>query len=241
MPNYLLRLAFVGTNFSGWQVQPKERTVQGELTKALETLFKEEVKVIGCCRTDAGVHALDYIANFKASKELEPEKILKALNGLLPKDIGIYEVRKVPEEFNARYFVKKKTYLYRIWNSETRNPFLYPFSWQVKREINRKVLERALKKLEGIHDFEGFAKLEEEKNTTINLERIEVSYRENLIEIRLTASHFLRYMVRRIVGTCVKVALGLYPEEILEKILKKEIKAPYTAPPQGLHLERVEL
>ena len=241
MPNYLLRLAFVGTNFSGWQIQPNVRTVQGELTKALKILFKEEIKVIGCCRTDAGVHALDYVANFKTSKEMETEKILKALNGLLPKDIGVYEVKIVSENFNARYSVKKKTYLYKIWNSEVRNPFLYHFSWQVKREINREVLERALKKLEGTHDFEGFAKLEEEKNTVINLEKVEISFREPLIEIRLTASHFLRYMVRRIVGTCVKIAIGFYTEEILGEILNKKKKAPYTAPAQGLHLERVKL
>ena len=241
MPNYLLRLAFVGTNFSGWQIQPNTRTVQGELTKALRTLFKEEIKVIGCCRTDAGVHALDYVANFKATKEIETEKVLKALNGMLPKDIGVYEVRIVPEDFNARYSVKKKTYLYRIWNSEVRNPFLYPFSWQVKKELNKKLLVKTLKKLEGTHDFEGFAKLEEEKNTVINLEKVEISFKEPLIEIRLTASHFLRYMVRRIVGTCVKIALGFYPEEILEDILHKKEKAPYTAPAQGLHLERVEV
>ncbi|WP_461828852.1 tRNA pseudouridine(38-40) synthase TruA [Aquifex sp.] len=241
MPNYLLRLAFVGTNFSGWQIQPSTRTVQGELTKALRTLFKEDIKIIGCCRTDAGVHALDYVANFKANKELETEKILKALNGMLPKDIGVYEVKIVSEDFNARYSVKKKTYLYKIWNSEARNPFLYPFSWQVKRELDKELLVEILKKLEGTHDFEGFAKLEEEKNTVINLEKIEISFRGPLIEIRLTASHFLRYMVRRIVGTCVKISLGFYPKEILEEILHKKEKAPYTAPPQGLHLEGVEV
>ena len=241
MPNYFLRLSFVGTNFSGWQIQPTERTVQGELTKALRTLFNEEVKVTGCCRTDAGVHALDYVANFKSHKEMEAEKILKALNGILPKDIGIYEVRVVPENFNARYSVKGKTYLYKIWNSEGRNPFLYPFSWHVKRKINREVLEKVLKRLEGEHDFRGFAKVEEEKNTLINLEKVEVSFKESLIEVRLTASHFLRYMVRRIVGTCVKVSLGFYPEEVIEEILCGKVKAPYTAPPQGLHLERVKL
>ncbi len=241
MPNYLLRLAFVGTNFSGWQIQPNVRTVQGELTKALRILFKEDVKVIGCCRTDAGVHALDYIANFKATREIEAEKILKALNGMLPKDIGVYKVKIVPEDFNARYSVKKKTYLYKIWNSEVRNPFLYHFSWQVKRKLNKELLIKGLKKLEGTHDFEGFAKLEEEKNTVINLEKVEISFKEPLIEIRLTASHFLRYMVRRIVGTCVKIAIGFFSEEILEDILSKKVKAPYTAPACGLHLEKVEV
>jgi len=241
MPNYLLRLAFVGTNFHGWQVQPNLRTVQGELQKALGEIFSEEVKVTGCCRTDAGVHALDYVANFKVGKEFPEDKLLKALNGILPKDIGVYEVKKVSEEFNARYSVKGKVYLYKVWNSEVRNPFLYPFSWQVKRKIDTHFLKEILKEFEGTHDFQAFAKMEEEKNTVINLEEVSLRTKYPLIEIRLKASHFLRYMVRRIVGTAVNIALGIYEEEILKELLQGRGKAPYTAPPQGLHLERVLL
>ncbi|GAB6066623.1 tRNA pseudouridine(38-40) synthase TruA [Aquifex pyrophilus] len=241
MINYLLRLAFVGTNFSGWQVQPKERTVQGVLQEALSKIFNEEIKVIGCCRTDAGVHALDYVANFKAKKDFPEEKLLLALNGILPKDIGVYEVRKVSPEFNARYSVKGKVYLYKIWNSEVRNPFLYPFTWQVKKGINFELLKRTLELVRGEHDFRAFAKLEEEKNTVINLEEVSLKREGKLIEIRLRASHFLRYMVRRIVGTAVKIALGVYEPSLMEELLKGKGKAPYTAPPQGLHLEKVIL
>ncbi|AAC06908.1 tRNA pseudouridine(38-40) synthase TruA [Aquifex aeolicus] len=241
MPNYLLRLAFVGTNFYGWQVQPNLRTVQGEIQKALSQILCEDVKVTGCCRTDSGVHALDYIANFKTQKDFPEEKLLKALNGILPKDVGVYAVKKVSEEFNARYSVKGKVYLYKIWNSEVRNPFLYPFSWQVKREINTEVLRNILKKFEGTHDFRALTKLEEERNTVINLEEVSLNVEYPLIEIRLKASHFLRYMVRRIVGTAVKISLGLYSEEVLEELLQGKGNSPYTAPPQGLHLEKVLL
>jgi len=241
MPNYLLRLAFIGTNFHGWQVQPNLRTVQGELQRALGKIFSQEVKVTGCCRTDAGVHALDYVANFKVERVFPEDKLLKALNGILPKDIGVCEVKKVSEEFNARYSVKGKIYLYKIWNSEVRNPFLYPFSWQVKKKINVDYLEEILKKFEGVHDFQAFAKIEGEKNTVINLEKVSLRVEGHLIEIRLKASHFLRYMVRRMVGTAVKVVLGVYEDEILEELLQGKGKAPYTAPPQGLHLERVLL
>ena len=241
MPNYLLRLAFVGTNFSGWQIQPKERTVQGEIQRALAKIFGCDIKVIGCCRTDAGVHALDYVANFKVEREFPEDKLLKALNGILPKDIGVYEVKRVDESFNARYSVKGKIYLYKIWNSETRNPFVYPFSWQIRKKIDVVVLERTLKKCLGTHDFAGFAKLEEEKNTVLELQEIRIEFNEPLIEIRLKASHFLRYMVRRIVGTAVKISLGIYNETLIEEILEGKGKAPYTAPPQGLHLEKVIL
>ncbi|WP_461831232.1 tRNA pseudouridine(38-40) synthase TruA [Aquifex sp.] len=241
MNNYLLRLAFVGTNFSGWQVQPKERTVQGVLQDSLSRIFNEEVKVIGCCRTDSGVHALDYVANFKTEKDFPEEKLLLALNGILPKDIGVYEVKKVSPEFNARYSVKGKVYLYKIWNANIRNPFLYPFTWQVKKEIDIELLKRALELVRGKHDFRAFAKLEEERNTVINIEDVNLKVEGKLINIRLKASHFLRYMVRRIIGTAVKISSGVYELSLMEELLEGKGKAPYTAPPEGLHLEKVIL
>ncbi len=241
MPNYLLRLSFVGTNFFGWQVQPNLRTVQGEIEKALKTIFKEDIRVIGCCRTDSGVHAIDYIANFKTERDFEEEKLLNALNGILPEDIGVCEVRKVDENFNARFSVKGKVYLYKIWNAKYRNPFLHRFSWQVKKEIDIHFLEEILKKFEGTHNFEKFAKLEEEKNTVINVEKVEIKTELPLIEIRIRASHFLRFMVRRIVGTSVKTALGFFSLENLENLLNRKEGKIFTAPSKGLHLERVIL
>ena len=239
MPNYMLRLAFVGTNYSGWQIQPDVPTVQGTLKKTLETILSEEVKLIGCCRTDAGVHAEDYIANFLCSKEMEEFKILRGLNSLLPKDIGVYEVRRVPENFNARYSVKGKVYLYRIWNSEVRNPFLYPFSWHVPRKLDLERIEEAVRTLSGVHDFSGFAKLEDDRNTVIDLS-IELTAEGDLLEIRFRATHFLRYMVRRLVGAIVQLGEGRIPPQSLTDFLKGK-SCPYTAPPQGLTLERVIL
>jgi len=118
MPNLMLRLAWVPT-------------VQGTLELVLERLLGERVRVTGCCRTDAGVHAQDYVASFRTNRQIEENRLLRALNAMLPKDIGVYEVKTVPEDFNARYSVRGKVYLYRIWNSPVRNPFLYPFYWQV--------------------------------------------------------------------------------------------------------------
>jgi len=99
----MLRLAFVGTRYAGWQIQPNVPTVQGELESALARFLSERVRVVGCCRTDAGVHAEDYIANFRTAKNPKEEDLLRALNALLPRDIGVYEVRRVAEDFNARF------------------------------------------------------------------------------------------------------------------------------------------
>ncbi|MDQ7037713.1 MAG: tRNA pseudouridine(38-40) synthase TruA [Aquificota bacterium] len=239
MWNYLLRLSFVGTNYSGWQIQPHTPTVQGEITRAVSTVFGEEVKVTGCCRTDSGVHARDYVANFKASRYIEEVKVLRGLNSLLPRDIGVKEVKVVGEDFNARYSVKGKVYIYRIWNEEFRDPFLYPFSWHLPVRLDREAIEEAVRIISGRHDFSGFAKVEGERNTVIDL-KVGVSFRDGLIEISFTASHFLRYMVRRITGALTWVGQGrIKPEDLRRHLGGKTF--PYTAPPQGLTLERVLL
>ena len=237
MPNYRLRLAFVGTNYHGWQIQPGVPTVQGTLKEAIERIVCEEIKLIGCCRTDAGVHAEDYIANFWSSKRIETYKLLRGLNSLLPKDIGIYEVEEVEEDFNSRYSVRGKVYLYRIWNSYTRDPFLYPFSWHITRKLDIERMEEAVRLLSGSHDFRGFAKLEDGRDTFIDL-KIELSKKGELIELRFTASHFLRYMVRRLVGAIVWTAEGKLHLDELKEYLEGE-NFPYTAPAKGLTLERV--
>ncbi len=239
MHNYMLRLAFVGTNYSGWQIQPEVPTVQGVLKDALEKITNESIKLTGCCRTDAGVHAEDYIANFRSAKEMECDSLLKALNSLLPRDIGVYEVKLVDENFNSRYSVKGKTYLYRIWNSFARNPFLYPFSWNIPYSLDLSALSDAMDMVSGRHDFKGFAKLEGEKETEIDLST-ELSIKGELIELRFTASHFLRYMVRRLVGAIIKRAEGKVSTGELYEYLRGK-HCPHTAPAKGLTLERVHL
>jgi tRNA pseudouridine38-40 synthase len=239
MPNYMIRLSFVGTRYSGWQIQPDTPTVQGEITSALSTMFGEEVKVVGCCRTDAGVHARDYVASFRTSRFLEETKVLRGLNSLLPEDIGVREVRVVGEDFNARFSVKGKVYIYRVWNAEFRDPFLHPFSWHVPRPLEVEAVKEASEVLRGRHDFSGFAKLEDERNTVVDL-KIGVTRNGSLIEIRFEATHFLRYMVRRIAGALVWAGLRKIRPQELERFLRGE-KFPYTAPSKGLTLERVLL
>ena len=239
MHNYMLRLSFVGTNYSGWQFQPGVPTVQGELMKALTEVFGEEVRITGCCRTDAGVHARDFVANFRTSRYMEEFKVLRALNSLLPRDIGVFEVRTVGGDFNARYSVKGKVYTYRIWNSETRDPFVYPFSWHVPKRLDVDAMRRCTEVVSGKHDFSGFAKLEEERRTVIDLS-VELRTDRELIELTFRATHFLRHMVRRLVGALVWVGQGRMNPEDLKVFLKGE-RFPFTAPAQGLTLERVIL
>ncbi|MDW8434408.1 MAG: tRNA pseudouridine synthase A, partial [Aquificaceae bacterium] len=194
MPNYVMLLSFVGTKFHGWQVQPGLRTVQGVLKEAIEKVLCEPVKLTGCCRTDAGVHALEYVANFSAEKTLESETLLKALNSLLPEDVGIKRIW-LQEGFNSRFGVKGKVYLYRILNSHYRDPFLEPFYWRLPYRLDFERMLSASELFLGIHDFSGFAKLEEEdKNTLIEVEWVEFKKVDELIEFRIRARRFLRYM-----------------------------------------------
>jgi len=239
MPNYMLRISFVGSRYHGWQIQPGLPTVQGTLTDALERILSHRVRLVGCCRTDAGVHARDYVANFTTHRELSEEKLLLSLNSLLPKDIGVLAVRKMPEGFNARYSPKGKVYAYLLWNAPCRDPFLYNFSWHVPRPLDRDLMRRAVELVSGEHEFSGFAKLEGERNTRINLR---VSLREEgcLLRFEFEASHFLRYMVRRITGAVVRVGMGKVSLEDIEEFLQGR-KCPYSAPPHGLTLERVIL
>jgi tRNA pseudouridine38-40 synthase len=240
MPNYVLLLSYVGTHFHGWQVQPNLRTVQGVLKESLQRLFKEDIKLVGCCRTDTGVHAREFVANFSAQREIKPEQLLKALNSILPQDIGIKKVW-VQEGFNARYSVKGKVYLYRILNSHSRDPFLEPFVWRIPKQLDFSIMLEASKLFLGKRDFSAFAKIEEEKNTLIELEDVKLSKFEELIEIRIRARSFLRYMVRRIVGSLVQLGLGKISQEDIQSYLLNKKTCPFTAKAKGLTLERVIL
>jgi len=240
--NYLLELSFLGTGLHGWQYQPNVPTVQGELLKAVTRLFKVEwVPIVGCSRTDAGVHAEQFFANFKVDKFIEPHKVLKALNGMLPPQIAVKKVRLVELSFNARFAAKGKIYRYLIWNDRVRNPFLLDRAWHIPFRLNLDAMREAAKLFEGEHDFTTFSKNEEGRNPIVKIEYLELKMEENLLEIRVKATHFLRYMVRRIVGTLVEVGLGKIKPSDVERLfsLKDPSKAPYNAKPHGLYLHRV--
>lgn len=240
MPNYVLLLSFIGTNFHGWQIQPNLRTVQGTIKEALERIFGEEIKLIGCCRTDAGVHAKEYVANFQSQRLFEDERILMALNSMLPEDIGIKKVWK-QENFNARYSVEGKVYTYRIFNSRSRNAFIEPFVWRIAHKLDFIKMKEASKLFLGKRDFWAFAKEDGEKSTTVEIQDINISRDEELIEISIRARNFLRHMVRRIVGCLVYFSLGRISMDDINMYLSRKERCPFTAKAKGLTLEKVLL
>ncbi len=242
--NYLLELSFLGTGFHGWQYQPNVRTIQGELLKAIGKLFKVDwVPLVGCSLTDAGVHAEQFFANFKVDKFIEPYKVLKALNGMLPPEIAVKSVSLVPLSFNARFSAKGKIYRYLIWNSKVRNPFLLDRAWHIPFELDFSAMEETAKVFVGTHDFTSFSKNDDGRNPVITVEFLQLKREGDLIEIRIKASHFLRYMVRRIVATLVEVGKGeLKAEEVRHILVKKNPRlAPFNAKPYGLYLHKVFL
>ncbi|WP_448587348.1 tRNA pseudouridine(38-40) synthase TruA [Thermocrinis sp.] len=241
MFNYCLLLSFLGSNFHGWQIQPNLRTVQGVLEDALSLVFKEELRVIGCCRTDAGVHAKEYIANFKASRCLPLPNLLKALNSILPEDMGVKKVWLESLDFSSRYSVKGKLYIYRVFPSHIRDPFIEPFLWRIPYSLNVDAMSRASELFLGTHDFSAFAKLdEEEKNPFVDIEECSVEKKDGIIEIRIKAKRFLRYMVRRIAGCLIYLGMGKLNTDDVREFLSGR-RCPYTAKAKGLTLERVFL
>jgi tRNA pseudouridine38-40 synthase len=243
--NFLLKLAFVGTEFHGWQYQPPPlKTVQGELIKALRILFKKDwIKIIGCSRTDAGVHAEEFYANFLIDKFIEPSKLLKALNGLLPPSIAVYEVRTVDINFNSRYNATGKVYKYLIWNHPVRNPFLLNRAWHIYQPLDLDLIKEGAQIFIGSHDFSAFSKNEEGKNPIITIENLEISIEDKILIFRIKASHFLRYMVRKIIATLIELGKrNITLEEVKSMLLSRDpSKVPFKAPPYGLYLEKVFL
>jgi tRNA pseudouridine38-40 synthase len=239
--NIKLTIAYDGTPFHGWQVQPNALTIQEILKKAIETITNgTEVNLIGSGRTDAGVHALGQVANFKTEKLLSEKKWRDALNGLLPNEIVVLKAELVPEAFHARFSAKKKSYLYKV--GAKRSPFLFKKEWLITYPLDIKNMKTGLNLLIGRHDFSSFASSSSESESKVcHLLKGRIIKEEDTIQIRLTADRFLTHMVRTIVGTLIDVGSGkLKPKEMKEILERKDrTKAGKTAPPHGLYLENV--
>ncbi|MBP1753846.1 MAG: tRNA pseudouridine(38-40) synthase TruA [Firmicutes bacterium] len=243
MYNYRLTLQYDGSRYKGWQrLGQGEATIQDKLEQVITQLVAKPTEIIGCSRTDAGVHALAQIANFKSETPLNCPDVLRYLNHYLPKDICVTEVEEVSEQFHARYHAKDKTYLYKIWNKEYSNPFLRKYSMHVNRKLNLEDMRQAGGFLLGTHDFTAFSNAKSKKKS---MERtiyaIEVQEQEGLIEIRIRGDGFLYNMVRWMVGTLVAVGLGEIKKEELPGILeaKERNRTGDLADAGGLYLERI--
>ena len=241
--NLKLTLEYDGTDFSGWQVQPETRTVQGVLEDALADLVGEAVRVTGAGRTDAGVHALGQVANVTTSLALPAEKAGAALNARLPRDVGIVGAVDVPESFHARFDAVSRAYRYLIGGAES--PVWRRNRWFVRAALAEEPMREALAVLLGEHDFSSFCLVGSEPDhhrccvTEISLE-CEVDF-GGMVILRIVANRFLRGMVRSIVGTLVEVGRGKTSPSEFETILAARDRgaAGPTAPPHGLYLEEV--
>lgn len=242
MQNYKLILEYDGTNYCGFQVQAHEKTIQAELEAALEKLFQKKIRIISCGRTDSGVHALCHVVNFKVATMLKNRNIQDGLNRYLPRDIAVLSVAKAPETFHARYGAKKKTYAYRILTRPVRSPLRQRYAVHTIYPLNVARMRKALKLLEGRHDFRSFAsKMPKEKNTVRTMHRAAIRATGDELVISLTANGFLYNMVRNIVGTVCLVGRGkMTIEEFVQAFRKKNrIVAGPTAPAHGLCLMKV--
>ncbi len=242
MRNIKLFLSYDGTSYKGWQLQENGRTVQEEVEKAVRRVFKKKVRITGASRTDAGVHALSQVANFKVSSRIPIERIPVALNSVLPEDIFVLGAEEVGEDFNARFSAISKIYRYQIFNSKKRDPFRNNYYWRISYYLNVALMREEAKTLLGEHDFKCFqAKDKRERSSVREITALNVTNKKAIITIEIEANGFLYNMVRNIVGTLVDIGRGYLKKGSLKEILegKDRKKAGPTAPPQGLFLIKI--
>jgi len=234
-------LAYDGTDYHGWQIQPGARTVQGVVLDAARRLAAD-AKVIGASRTDAGVHALRQVASLTISTGLSARVILRALNAALPHDVRAREVREAPHGFDARRAALGKRYAYLIDNAAVPNPLLARYAWHVPGGLDVAAMRRALAPLRGRRDFGAFcAAPGRAKDPVCDVRALHVVRRRDRIAVLLSADRFLHHMARNIVGSAVAVGRGAREPEWLQKVLDSRDRrlAGATAPAQGLTLVRV--
>lgn len=243
MKRIKLVVAYDGTAYSGWQLQPKAATVEGELNKALSSLLQEEIKVIGASRTDSGVHALGNIAVFDTETRIPAEKISYALNQRLPEDIRIQLSVEAPKDFHPRHCSSRKTYEYRILNAPFPCPTrrLYTHFTYVPLDVER--MREGAAYLVGEHDFKSFCSAAAVVETTVRtIYDIQIQKEGDEIVIRVIGSGFLYNMVRIIAGTLMEVGRGSCAPSYVKEILEKRDRqaAGPTAPANGLTLIKID-
>ncbi|MEH6947087.1 tRNA pseudouridine(38-40) synthase TruA [Bacillus sp. JJ634] len=244
MNNYKMTIQYDGGRYKGWQrLGNSDNTIQGKIENVLTELVGENVEIIGCSRTDAGVHALAQIANFKTDKNLTESEVMNYLNRYLPQDISVVEVTLVPERFHARYNAKDKTYLYKIWNEHYTHPFMRKYSMHVEQELDIARMRRACQYFIGKHDFTAFSNAKSKKKSMVReIYSINIEETDRFIQIRVRGDGFLYNMVRKIVGTLIEVGLGEIDAENIPSILdsKERIQTGRMADAAGLYLEKID-
>jgi len=242
MKNILLRLSYDGSNYHGWQSQKDVPSVCDTIKAALEKICGHDISLIGCGRTDAGVHAAVYAANFKTTSTIPVDKIPHAVNALLPRDIALDYAEEVDGAFNAIGSCTAKRYTYRILNSRFRQPLLHNRALWYKHDICDDLLHEAAAHIIGEHDFQSFCgALGVTKTTVRHISDIAITRSGALLDISVTANGFLYNMMRNIVGTLLYVNEGKIAAEAIPQLLaaRNRTLAGPTAPPQGLYMTGV--
>ena len=242
MRNIALFLKYNGTAYHGWQVQKNAVTVGETLEKAVQTVVGHRAHVTGCGRTDAGVHARCYVANFHTDARIPAERIPFALNSRLPEDIVVTSAMDVPDGFNAIGSCVRKEYTYLIYNSGIRDPFYVNRAWFYPKHLNEKIMQRAADCFIGTHDFAAVRSVGTDvKSTVRTVYDYKVERDGDLISLRVSANGFLYNMARAMAGTCVYAAEGKFPPEAVAQILLNgdRTAAGPTVPPGGLYMTQL--
>ncbi len=239
MGNIALFLTYEGTAYHGWQIQKNLSTVQQTLEKAIAMVVGHSVHVTGCGRTDAGVHAKCYVANFHTESTIPPERLPYALNTHLPVSIVVTKAFEVHENFNAIGSCARKEYTYLIYNSRVRDPFYVNRAWFYPKHLDEKRMQEAAQQFVGTHDFAAVRSVGTDvKSTVRTVYYYNVERKGNLIELKVCADGFLYNMARAMAGTVVYCAEGKFPPQKIDEILKSgnRTAAGPTVPPGGLYM-----
>lgn len=237
-----LTIAYDGTNYCGWQIQPNGITIEEVVNKALSKLTGENIVVIGASRTDSGVHAMGNVAVFDTNTTIPPERIAMAVNRILPEDIVVVKSEEVPLDFHPRYCDCEKTYEYHIVNTRIPIPTKRLTNYFVSYELDIEKMREGASYLVGEHDFASFCNIKTDVESTVRtVKELEILKNGNEITIRISGNGFLYNMVRIIVGTLIRVGRGFYePKQVKEILEAKNRKAAgVTAPPHGLMLMEI--
>jgi tRNA pseudouridine38-40 synthase len=235
MQNIKIIVEYDGTDFHGWQLQPGKRTVQGELEKALKTIFNKKIRITGSGRTDAGVHALGQVASFAVPKKISPRELKNAINGNVLQDILVKQCKIASEDFNARFSATSRIYKYQI--AKEKSVFNKRYFFNVDAELNVKKMRKAGKELIGEKDFTNLATKD---SGSCYLSKIKISEDKNNIFIEVESNRFLRRMVRGIVGLLIAVGKGEMKPSDTKKVLSGMKRRLPVVPPQGLFLVKVK-
>ena len=241
--NLLLTIAYQGNRLHGWQIQENARTVQEEFQNALYEIIHERPDIKGCSRTDSGVHANMYCVSFKTEHPIACDRLMMALNRYLPFSVAVREIREVDPDFHARYSCTGKEYVYKLWNSRVRDPFLHGYALHYRYPMDVEMLNNAAQAFVGSHDFSSFCTLDsrEKGDFVRTVQYFRVERDGDLVTFTVAADGFLYNMVRIMVGTLLAISSGRIAPDAIPDIIRAEDRkaAGPTAPAHGLYLNRV--